>query len=140
MKVVIDTNVLMSALYFGGNPLRVFDLFRDKLFDVYATPNILAEYSEVYEYLEEKTGRKADRYFYDTIVDSINIVPDNPEIKGSRDLKDDIFLGCAITCKALYIVSGDKDLLCLKEFEGVKIVTVAEFLKIFSHSVKEEYQ
>lgn len=132
MKVVIDTNVLMSALYFGGNPQKILDLFLKKIFNAYATPAILAEYSDVYERLEKKTRRKADKYAYDAIVSLFNIVPDNTEIKGSRDPKDDMFLGCALTCKALYIISGDKDLLCLKEFEGVKIVTVSEFLNLFT--------
>lgn len=58
------------------------------------------------------------------------IVNVSNSIRVSRDFDDDKFIECAINCKANYIVSGDNNLLVLKECKGIKIVIVDEFLKI----------
>ncbi|MDP2753102.1 MAG: putative toxin-antitoxin system toxin component, PIN family [Nitrospirota bacterium] len=58
-----------------------------------------------------------------TVYRQIFVVQDDPD--------DNKFIGCAIECRADYIVSGDTHLLNLKEFEGIKILRVSEFLKIF---------
>lgn len=131
MRIVIDTNVFMSALYFGGNPLKVVNLMQENRFDVFATPDIINEYNEVYYRLEKKAGKKANKFVLDNILHYLNVIPDSNSIMASRDKEDDKFLNCAVNCKALYIVSGDKDLLVLKECRGVKIVTVNEFLQLF---------
>lgn len=131
MRIVIDTNVFMSALYFGGNPLKVVNLMQENRFDVFATPDIINEYNEVYYRLEKKAGKKANKFVLDNILHYLNVIPDSNSIMASRDKEDDKFLNCAVNCKALYIVSGDKDLLALKECRGVKIVTVNEFLQLF---------
>ncbi len=49
-----------------------------------------------------------------------------------RDVKDDKFLACGFEAKADYIITGDNDLLVLKKYEGIKIVTPREFLKILN--------
>lgn len=49
------------------------------------------------------------------------------DLKVSRDPKDDKFINCAIDAKAIYIVSGDSDLLTIKNFAGIEIVTAREF-------------
>lgn len=50
-------------------------------------------------------------------------------VKVCRDPDDDKFISCAVDAKCFYIVSGDKDLLTLEEYEGIEIVTVAEFFE-----------
>lgn len=130
MNVVIDTNVIMSALYFGGSPLKLINLLRKKNFEAYASFDIVAEYNDVYSRLENKTGRKADRLAFDSILACIKVISDFPKVEVSRDKDDDKFLSCALNCHAVYIVTGDKDLLTLHEFEGVKIITVADFLNV----------
>jgi uncharacterized protein len=57
------------------------------------------------------------------------IIPKALEYKVSRDINDDPILACALSAKADFIVSGDKDLLVLKEFEGIQIVTAAQALE-----------
>ncbi len=68
MRIVIDTNVFMFALYFGGNPLKVVNLMQENRFDVFATPDIINEYNEVYYRLENKTGKKANKFVLDNIL------------------------------------------------------------------------
>lgn len=63
-------------------------------------------------------------------IDSLLIIEDANTVQISRDIDDDKFINCALNCKALYIVSGDSDLLDIKEFEGIKIIKVDEFLRI----------
>ena len=62
---------------------------------------------------------------------SIEVFP-NESIKASRDIKDNMFLECAVSGHADYIVSGDIHLLELKQFQGIKILSFAEFLKVIS--------
>ena len=61
------------------------------------------------------------------MIGSLEIVEEGTRIELSRDPDDDKFLGCAKAAKALYIVSGDKDLLVLEKFEEIEIITAKEF-------------
>ena len=57
----------------------------------------------------------------------VNLIEANTKVNVCRDPDDDKFLGCAIDSKALYIVSGDKDLLTLEKYEDIEIITAREF-------------
>lgn len=129
MRIVIDTNVLISVLYFGGRPKMVLELLFEEYLEAYATPEIIEEYGDVYSRMEKKAGIKGDRVAFDATLARLKIIPDFPKVEASRDKDDDKFLSCAVNCKALYIVSGDDDLLVLEKFEETMIVTVADFLK-----------
>ncbi len=52
-----------------------------------------------------------------------------PDVTDCRDPKDNMFLDIALTCNALYLVSGDKDLIALNPYKGVEIITATEFLE-----------
>ncbi len=54
-----------------------------------------------------------------------------------RDPDDNKFIECAVDSKCYYVISGDKDLLTVKEYEGIEIVTVAEFLEILRNNIDE---
>lgn len=57
----------------------------------------------------------------------VNLIEANTKVNVCRDPDDDKFLGCAIDSKALYIVSGDKDLLTLEKYKDIEIITAREF-------------
>jgi len=59
------------------------------------------------------------------------VVVDKIMVKGLRDLKDTKIIACAISAKADYIVTGDKDLLILKEYKGIRILNPRNFLTLF---------
>lgn len=61
---------------------------------------------------------------------SVTLIHPYHDEKISRDPDDDMFINCALSGRALYIVSGDRDLLDIEEVDGVEIVTVREFIDI----------
>jgi putative PIN family toxin of toxin-antitoxin system len=129
MKVVIDTNVLISGVFFGGLPHRVLEGWRDGLFDLVVSPEILEEYSRVGEELTKKFPGVSLEPFLALLVMNAEIVepPDLPK-QVSRDCDDDKFIACALAGKCRFIVSGDKDLLEVSTHKGLKVVKPREFL------------
>ena len=133
MRIVIDTNVVISAIFFKGKPFYILKKVVEHPNDIeaFASPEILSEYNEIYKRMIEKKNRAAPRGNpLDYFVSSLSIINGGKEIHVSRDPDDDKFIECALNCDAIYIISGDRDLLDIKEYEGVKIVTVDEFLGV----------
>ena len=127
MKIVIDTNVLISGVFFGGQPSRVLMAIIEKKLTVCATTEIVDEYMEIVaEMLERKQGH-LKRDALAMLVKEMELVEPVSTVDVCRDPDDNKFLGCAKDADALYIVSGDRDLLVLEEFENIKIVTAKEF-------------
>lgn len=127
MRVVIDTNVVISGVFFGGNPRRVIEAVVEHSIDASASASILEEYDEIVQEVIRKGYGHFDVGGFRSFVDSLDIVRPVSEVDVCRDPDDNKFIECAVDAKALYIVSGDKDLLDIKRYEGVRIVTVAEF-------------
>ncbi len=128
MRIVIDTNVVASAIFFGGKPKQLIELLLQKQFDSYVTAEIIEEYHETIEYLFNKYPGKKISVPLTQIISACNIIEAKSNVQVCRDPDDDKFIACAKDAKCLYIVSGDKDLLTVKECEGVEIITVSEFL------------
>lgn len=127
MKIVVDTNVVISGIFFGGNPRKIVEAIVDSNIDAYATPEIIEEYMEIIESMvKRKQGRLNQSALY-PLFSSLKIIEKTSEIKVCRDPDDDKFIGCAMDSKALYIVSGDNDLLDIHEYEGIQIITAKEF-------------
>lgn len=68
-----------------------------------------------------------DISLYDDYLAKIEIISSESKIAASRDIDDDKFIECAIDSNSLYIISGDQDLLVLKEYKGVQIITAKDF-------------
>mgnify|MGYP000614924767 CR=1 FL=1 len=131
MKIVLDTNVFMSGIFWQGTPSKVLTLWQEEKIIVCMTPEILDEYKRVGDSLAKKyPGVNIDPFlelltiygeFYSDISLSQPI---------SRDPDDDKFIACALSAKAKIIVSGDKDLLDIKCYASIDILTPKEFLKM----------
>ena len=130
MKVVVDTNVLVSGVFFGGMPSRILEAWREKRTDVVVSPDILEEYRRVGEHLETQFTDVSLAPFLALLVMNaeINEPPDLPE-QVSRDSDDDKFIACALAGGCHVIISGDKDLLSISGYRGVKVVAPREFLE-----------
>ncbi|MDP1722822.1 MAG: putative toxin-antitoxin system toxin component, PIN family [Candidatus Gottesmanbacteria bacterium] len=129
ISIVCDTNVLISALIYGGNPERIiFTVEKDEL-TLFLSPAILLELSRI---LRVKFGWQEYQ-----IHESISylgklctiINPDKRITRIRTDPSDNRILECALAAKADFIVSGDKrHLLSIKKFRGIPIVSPATFL------------
>ena len=127
-RVVADTNVLVSALQFGGKPKQLLDLAIDGQVDLAVSEAIVAETLRV---LRDKFERapewlaEADRQMR---VMTRLVQPTEAIQAIEADPTDDRILECAVAAEAEVIVSGDSHLLSLGAFRGIPIRRVAEFL------------
>ena len=128
MKIVIDTNLVASAIYFGGKPEKLIDLLINQRFDAYTNGVIIEEYDATVEKLKKDYPDKTEKFDLPDIIAKIHQIEITAEVHVCRDPDDDKFIGCALDSKSKYIVSGDKDLLAVGKHEDVEIMTVVDFL------------
>ena len=127
MRIVVDTNVLISGVFFGGFPRKILESIVEKTLTACATAEIVDEYQEIVQEMIDRKQGHINRQLLAPLVQALKIVEPQTFVELSRDPDDDKFLGCAKDAKAVYIVSGDRDLLVLQEFEGIEIITAKEF-------------
>jgi putative PIN family toxin of toxin-antitoxin system len=132
MKVVLDTNVLVSALIKAGKPRDLFNkLAKNK--QIVLSRAILEEFLDVIEDIKvaKYTSEQDTAVFLEALGNAATIVQVKSRFKAVKeDPDDDIIVRAAYDGKADYIVSGDRHLLALKEFKGIRILTVDEMLNI----------
>lgn len=126
MKILIDTNILLSGLYFHGLPKKLLQEL-DESFKICVNEKIIAEYTDKIDDKFSKSKYILDRDLREKIFNSFISFEVKSDLKICRDPDDDKFINCAIDAKAIYIVSGDNDLLTIKNFAGIEIVTAREF-------------
>jgi len=129
LGVTADTNVYVSALVFGGKPLRILELAAQGLVRLSISASILEETIRVlgdkFQW-EDAALREVDA----TLRSIAEIVSPTQAVDVIKsDPPDNRVLECAAEAKSDYIVSGDRDLLRLRRFGSVPVVRVAEFLK-----------
>ena len=129
MRIVIDTNVIASAIFFGGRPRELLELLMTRKLDAYISKEILDEYRETIEYLQNKYSSRPVAVPLSQIAAACKMIEIKTEIDACRDPDDNKFISCAIDSRSLYIVSGDKDLLSMGQYEDIEIVTVADFFQ-----------
>jgi putative PIN family toxin of toxin-antitoxin system len=129
LRVVVDTNVYISAIFWGGKPRHVIDLGRDGKIQIFTSEDIE---QEILDKLMTKFGLNSDeagRVMADfstftkpiRVSRRIHVVKDDPD--------DDKFIECAVECNAEFIISGDNHLLNMEKYEGIDIISAATFLK-----------
>jgi len=135
MRVVLDTNIYISGLFFGGIPRKILDLVEEKFI---APCFIIKTFTELERLLYHEKFIKQRNLLSFSIADFLNKLksyslifpqPSKIPIIIKKDLPDNYFLACAILSQASFIVSGDRHLLKLREFRGIPIVLPREFLK-----------
>ena len=133
MRVTADTNTVISGSLWHGNPRRILDAAHDGLIELFTCQQLLAELEDVLSRgkfaqrlaLANRTVKDVVRNysFVATIVEVENIEP-----IVIRDPDDDVVIACALSSQCDVIVSGDDDLLDLKEHRTVRILTATELL------------
>jgi uncharacterized protein len=126
-RVVLDTNVIVSGLGWRGAPAAILDaVSEDRLLLVTSSP-LLAELRRVLGYPRLAKVIKGGAQLADLVAASGVVVAPNRVLTVVRDDDDNRVLETAIEGAADYIVSGDTDLLDLGSFQGIPIITPAEF-------------
>lgn len=133
MKIVLDTNVLISAIFWGGKPREIIKLWVSDYIELFATKEIIKEYFDIMDRMDRQ--RMLVEKWQNYILKNIHIIEAKAFIRLSRDPHDDKFLNCAIAANATYIVSGDNDLLELKEIGKTKIVSPSVFIKTYEKQI-----
>jgi putative PIN family toxin of toxin-antitoxin system len=130
ITVVFDTNILFSATGWRGIPFQCVERARIAEIQAVTCVELIEELAEkletrLYFSPDQVAGTLADYLGFLRIVEILGILEAVP-----RDPEDNMVLESAVEGQAQYIVTGDKDLLVLKEFRGIQIIRASEFLKI----------
>lgn len=129
-KVVLDTNVLISALGWKGHPREIFIQCLNKELDLIISPGQIEELLRVMEYPKFKFTKEQRETFISIILEIATIVETANQVNFIKEDPDDnLILETAIVGNVSYIISGDAHLLNLKTFVGIKIVTPNQFLE-----------
>ena len=129
-QVVIDTNVWISGLVFGGNPEKIIRLFIEGQITIVSAEELLSE-------LRRKIIQRFPLFIpnlnlleasirEDALFVKLGIV----QIAASRDIEDNMFIETAIVSQAKFIISGDNDLTDIESFQNIRIIKPADFLKL----------
>jgi len=135
MRIVVDTNIIISGIFFGGKPRDLLEKCFSGTLQMVCSEEIFIEYTETIERLTKKSDKNIGKETVPLLVENLEFIENIYNDSYSRDPDDDKFINCARSGEIQYIVSGDKDLLVLKEVEKIRIVGVAEFLG----SLREQY-
>ena len=136
MRLVLDTNVVASAVLWGGLPLMLLQAGREKRVDLFTSAALLAELTDILGRRKFDKKIAASTLTVDQLVDRYAVlaalVRPVPTPRVAPDADDDVVIGTALAAKAELIVTGDKPLLSVAEYEGVRIVGVAQALQIIA--------
>lgn len=142
-KIVLDTNVWVSALLWGGKPAEIVLATEENKVTTFVSEQIISEITQVLGYPKLKNTypalglRSSDLIEsilrvtkFVQVTENINVVKEHPA--------DDKFVECASAAKANYIVSGDKHLLKIGSYKKVQIISVNDFLKVMEVKNKQK--
>ncbi|MBW2663299.1 MAG: putative toxin-antitoxin system toxin component, PIN family [Deltaproteobacteria bacterium] len=130
-RIVIDTNIYISAIFWGGKPRSVVDLGRNGQVSIFTSLQIEKEINKKLKTKFGLSDEEVAQILFDfstftlpiKVSQKITVIDDEPD--------DDKFIECAVASRAGFIISGDKHLLNLKEYKGIKIMKAADFLLLF---------
>ena len=130
MRIILDTNVFISGIFFTGPPSQILKAWEKQRLQIVLCQQILDEYQRV----ADELSSKYPSVDITPIIELLTIYGQFIDTKGvdisiCEDPDDDKFIECAIAGKCKIIVSGDSHLLKLAEYKGVKIVNPRDFME-----------
>lgn len=131
MKVVFDTNVVVSASFWQGVPFLCLAAWAQGHCEAVVSPVLLAEYHETIEELHLEYPGRPFVAWADALTESATLVfPVDRAPGATSDPGDEMILECTLAAEADYIVSGDKKhLLPLRQFRDIPIISPSDFLR-----------
>ena len=130
MRVIVDTNVFISGVFWAGPPSKIMDLWENRKLQIVLSTEIFEEYKRVAYELKKKFP------LVDVIL-ILDLLLFHSELCASvklpqsvcKDPDDDKFLACALEAGVDIIISGDKDLLDVSGYQGIEVLSPAKFIK-----------
>lgn len=134
MRLVLDTNVVASAVLWGGVPRLLMQAGHDRRVELFTSAALLAELTEILARHKFDKKITASGLTIDQIVDRdaalAGLVRPTPTSRIASDPDDDVVIGTALAALADLIVTGDKPLLSVAEYQGVRIVSASQAVLI----------
>lgn len=128
MRVVVDTNVLVSGVFFSGIPKRILEAWRDRRIVIVASLEILEEYRRVGERLGGQfEGVSLEPFFTLLATNALIVQPRRLPQAVVSGPADDKFFACALAADCRVIISGDKRVLAASGYEGVEVLEPRSF-------------
>ena len=136
MRLVLDTNVVASAMLWGGTPKLLLQARRERRVELYTSTPLLAELTDILGRSKFAKKITASLLTVDQLVDHyaelVQVVRPTPTPRIVSDPDDDVVIGTALAAKADLLVTGDRPLLSVSEYQGVRIVSVTEALELIA--------
>ena len=129
MKIVLDTNVLISGIFFTGPPYQILKAWRDNKLCIMVSQEILEEYWRVAAELSEKFPNINIKPFLELLTIKSKVIPSfSLQQPVSDDADDDKFISCALASESKVIISGDKHLLKVSGYNNIEVITPRVFV------------
>lgn len=129
LKVVVDTNVFVSGVFFSGPPYQILKAWQEGKFELVVSPEILDEYWRVAKILGEERPKIDLAPILNFVVEHAKVYkPAKLNAPVCEDPDDDKFFACALASGSKVIVSGDKHLLKSSAYEGIEVLKPFDFV------------
>jgi putative PIN family toxin of toxin-antitoxin system len=129
LKVVMDTNVFISGVFFSGPPYQILKAWQSGEFELVASQEILDEYLRVGEILAEEHPVIDLKPMFNFVLEHATIYkPSVLKEPVCEDPDDDKFFACALASESKIIISGDKHLLKVTGYQGIEVLKPREFM------------
>ena len=132
MRLVVDTNVFISGIFFSGPPYDILSAWRHRKVEIVISPDILNEYRRVGDKLAKRYPGVELGPFLELLAIKARIVEAPPlDEKVCSDPDDDKFIACALASRTKLICSGDKALLRASGYRGITILRPKDFVDTY---------
>lgn len=134
MRVVLDTNTVVSAFLWGKAPRRILEAARERRISLLTSAPLLGELADVLSREKFATQIASSEFTADQLVAryallASSIVPAQIRPLIAADPDDDAVIACAVAARADYVVSGDNKVLNLKHYQGISIIGAGDFVR-----------
>ena len=132
MKVVLDTNVFVSGVFFSGPPYQILKAWRDGHLQVLVSEEILEEYHRVGQILANKyPDIELGPFLRLLTINTSLVAPQKIANQVCDDPDDDKFIACALGGKSRLIISGDKHLKKVSGYKRIKVYSPRKFVDAY---------
>ena len=130
MKVVLDTNIFISGIFWTGVSNKILRLWKKNIFQLVTSKEIIEEFIKVMKDFKIRLSKDIINEWVNLILQNSILVKPKEKLNILVDIKDNMFLEAALEGNANYIITQDKHILKLREFKNIRIIKTDDFIKI----------